>query len=673
MAISHGRSAEHGVDGSPPEEVAHPVPHADAEHEQPLERANQPELTQLARALALLALAGCSVGLAIWTFAASRRLLPYVASNRISVHGRHQAIFAMLAGAVIAAVIGLAWQRAHRPTGMQALARLSQRASPFVLSAFVPLLFRWQLWVDRDLDFLVLSAMFVLTLRALLAAATDEPIKLPARLESALVRVSQVRGLPIGLVIASASAYAIYFSIHTLNTHYRIETSVYDLGIENNLVWNAIHWGPLFRSTPLGGTMTHLGYHQTYFAYVLGIPYRLAPRPETLLVIQAVMLGFAAVPLYFVAKRKLGPWVACLFGLLYLFYAPLHGSNLYDFHYQPLGVFFLWLTLALLWARRDGWAALSVLLLLSVREDMSALLAVIGAYLLLSGERPRAGLCLAIVGTCYFIGLKFMIMPRFLEGESAYVNQYARLLPEGDTGFSGVLKTALANPGYAIKELLERDKLIYVLQLLTPLAFVNLLRPIGLFLLIPGFFFTLLSTQHVPSISISFQYTAYWTPFVFIGAIVCLSRMAGHARRSWLLTLPVAMLITSYQHGAILQHNTARTHFIPYRFGITDADRKRHDDLYALIAQIPPMAKVSSSEWVVAQVSSRPDSYALRDSVYDAQYMLVSLDTRQDELQVIRAALRSGQFGVVEQRGQYALAERGYSTTRNPALLDQLR
>jgi uncharacterized membrane protein len=312
-------------------------------------------------------------------------------------------------------------------------------------------------------------------------------------------------------------------------------------------------------------------------------------------------------------------------------------------------------------------------LLLSVREDMSALLAVIGAYLLLSGERPRAGLIVAIVGTCYFIGLKFLIMPRFLDGESAYVNQYAGLLPEGETGFSGVLKTALANPGYTLKELLERNKLIYVLQLLTPLAFVNLRRPIGLFLLIPGFFFTLLSTQHVPSISISFQYTAYWTPFVFIGAIVSLAAMSERARRSWLLTLPFAMLITSYQHGAILQHNTARTHFIAYRFGISDEDRKRHDDLYALIAKVPPLAKVSSSEWVVPQVSSRPDSYALRDSVYDAQYMLVSLDTRPDELVVIREALGSGQFGVVERRGQYALAERGYSTSKNAALLRHLR
>ena len=65
------------------------------------------------------------------------------------------------------------------------------------------------------------------------------------------------------------------------------------------------------------------------------------------------------VPLFFLAKRRLGAWVACLIATMYLLYAPLHGSNLYDFHYQPLGVFFLWLTRYFLEERRDRWAALS--------------------------------------------------------------------------------------------------------------------------------------------------------------------------------------------------------------------------------------------------------------------------------------------------------------------------
>jgi uncharacterized membrane protein len=651
-----------------------------------------PSLTIAARSLGLLAIEGLSIGLALWEAKSSQRLLAYVASNQVSLRARSYVMQSMAAGALLAILIGVAVVRLKAPQGLETARRLAYRCAPLSLAAFVPLLFNWRLWVGRDLDFLVLASVFVLSLLALsrLSLQTQPPFATPlagifgerlTRMREPCQRVLAVRWLPLSLVASAALAYAVYFSIQTLNTHYRIETSVYDLGVENNLVWNAIHWAPLFRSTPLGGSMTHLGYHQTYFSYVLGIVYRLAPRPETLLVIQAVLLGFAAIPLYLLAKRRLGAWIGCAFGLLYLLYAPLHGSNLYDFHYQPLGVFFLWLTLYLLEQRRDGWAVLAVLLTLSVREDMSALLAVIGAYLVLTGERPRAGLIVMAIGTCYFVVLKFLIMPRFLAGESSYLNQYAGLLPPGESSFGGVLKTALGNPGFTLKTLLEKDKLIYVLQLLTPLAFLPLRRPVGLLLLAPGFFFTLLSTKHVPSISISFQYSAYWTPFVFIAAIANLAWISERescgllppaTRRSWLLVLPIAMLITSYQHGAILQHNTARTHFIPYRFGINAEDQQRHDDLYALIAQVPPLAKVVSAEWVVPHVSSRPDSYALRDSVFDAEYMILSLSAREDELETIRSALGSGAFGVVEQRGQFVLARRGYPTQQNQALLARL-
>ena len=36
--------------------------------------------------------------------------------------------------------------------------------------------------------------------------------------------------------------YAVYFSIITIRNHYNLQTAGYDLGIENNLVWNAAHW-----------------------------------------------------------------------------------------------------------------------------------------------------------------------------------------------------------------------------------------------------------------------------------------------------------------------------------------------------------------------------------------------------------------------------------------------
>ena len=135
----------------------------------------------------------------------------------------------------------------------------------------------------------------------------------------------------------------------------------------------------------------------------------------------------------------------------------MHGSNLYDFHYLPFAPLFLWTTLALLEARRDRWAAVAIVLTLANREDMSALLVIIGVYLLLTGERPRAGLIVAAVGAVYFVVVKLMLMPHFLGGcDRVRPPVQGSASPRARQGFGGVLKTVFGNPGYTTTTLLEQ-------------------------------------------------------------------------------------------------------------------------------------------------------------------------------------------------------------------------
>ena len=84
-------------------------------------------------------------------------------------------------------------------------------------------------------------------------------------------------------------------------------------------------------------------------------------------------------------------------------------------------------------------------------------------------------------------------------------------------------------------------------------------------------------------------------------------------------------IVTSYQLGIVLQHNTAWGGFSPFHVGVTDADRARHADLYSLIKLIPQEASVSASETIVAQISSRKNAYSLRIAFNDADYLLVRL------------------------------------------------
>jgi uncharacterized membrane protein len=230
--------------------------------------------------------------------------------------------------------------------------------------------------------------------------------------------------------------------------------------------------------------------------------------------------------------------------------------------------------------------------------------------------------------------------------------------------------------------LLEKDKLVYLLEIMTPLAFFPWRRPIGFLCTVPGFFFTLLETGYPPLIQTSFQYTAYWTTFLFIAVIAnldWLTRMEFRdrarsaefraSRTAWLVALAGAMLVTTNQFGALLQQNTVRGGFGPYRFSLTPADKERHDRLYRLIAEVPPDAKIVSSETIVPHVSYRPNSYTLRTGMYDAEYLLVWMPPRGDELKYTTDSLRSGSFGVVDVAGEFVLAKRGHPTDRNAEVL----
>jgi hypothetical protein len=74
------------------------------------------------------------------------------------------------------------------------------------------------------------------------------------------------------------------------------------------------------------------------------------------------------------------------------------------------------------------------------------MVAVVGAFLLLTGRAVRWGVGLAVVGAGYFVGMKWGIMPRFMGGEESFVSDYAGLHPAGQRSFGGVLETVACIP-----------------------------------------------------------------------------------------------------------------------------------------------------------------------------------------------------------------------------------
>ncbi len=653
-------------------------------------------LTLFSRAALLLYLEGFSLGMAIWLLLNNRLVLlqQFVLHNQLPAFFRNQLmIFMTLSGFFFSLLIFIVTffnketeSQDHKEVWFRHSYLVSKKSAPLLVSGLIPLIFYWKLWIDRELIFLILVSIVGLTLPSLIHVSlkntSNRWFVFVNFLSETFQSLSGFRAFPLFLVVLGVAGYTLFFSYFTIAAHHNLRTMAFDMGIENNLMWNlTFKWlqgdplTPLFKTTPFAGPNgSTLGWHTTFIAFLLVPFYALYPDVETLLVIQAFLISATAIPLFLWARIHINEGLAAFLGIAYLFYSPVHGSNLYDFHWLNLGPFFIVMTLYFLEAKKDILGAFFILLTLAVREDVAPAVAIIGTYFLLSGRRPKLGLAMAFIGTIYFLFIKIIFMP-YIAGKNAFIDAFKGLLPVGETSFLSVMKTVVGNPAFTLGTLLEQQKLIYLLHFFTPLAFIPLMTPWFILFFIPGFFFSLLSTGYLPFIQPTFQYTSHFCCYFFITAVLALSqlRKKTHGYRnivSLVLSLSVCLLTTSQMFGAFFQRQYVKGGFGIFQFETTQNDRVRRESVKQLIRQIPPTAAVAATGFLNPQVSSRADAYVIVMS--DAEWLLVEVPAVLRERPGFKNLFQEQNFGVVDIRPPFALLKKGYDKGQNEKFLQML-
>jgi uncharacterized membrane protein len=212
-------------------------------------------------------------------------------------------------------------------------------------------------------------------------------------------------------------------------------------------------------------------------------------------------------------------------------------------------------------------------------------------------------------------------------------------------------------------------KVLFLLALFLPLAFLPFAARTGRVMLAWGLLFSLLSTRPAMH-SIHAHYACYLLPVAFALAPAGLRRVADSARlaaagidgarlsRALLVAAVAAGALASWKLGGLLPNESFHAGYLPVARSLDEAQRARHAWLREEIARIPESARVGVTNRVGPHASNRMVAvlYPERD---DVDWLVVDeAELRGAPLAKHRALVDGGAFALLARRDEIAVYRR---------------
>jgi uncharacterized membrane protein len=422
-----------------------------------------------------------------------------------------------------------------------------------------------------------------------------------------LIRVEPY--LVAGLVLA----YFVLYSVLSVLRHVTYHSFGPDLGLFDQIFWNTTQGRPWESTMSLAQPLPH-SYFSDHFspAYLLMVPlYAAFPHPQTLLVMQTLMLALGAIPVYLLARDKFTPgfvrlaWVAA-----YFLFLPLAFINLVDFHELALAVVPLGFALYFLERRRVGWFLVSLLAAFLVKEELPLVGIGFGAYILLEKRDLRLGLSVIAGSALAFFAVVRLIIPAF--GGGGYVYFTARYAQLGDSP-QQILVTVLTNPRKLAATLFQAQKFKFLLGIFGPVLGLSVLSGFGILLLLPTLA-TLLLSNYAPQFAFTSHYAAPLIPLVIGTSILGSARLRPSLRGP----AAAAVLASSLAFSILFGDLPFSRHFDPRLF----ESEPRYAAFAGNLDRIPPDASVAAENNLTSHLSHRRLIYNLEyEGPNNAEYL----------------------------------------------------
>ncbi len=416
-------------------------------------------------------------------------------------------------------------------------------------------------------------------------------------------------------------AYFIIISHLTILKLQALGMHAWDFGIYLQATHTTATSGMLFYTTvELPFTITQIppgtqfSIHFSPILFLIVPIYAIFQTPVTLLVIKSFVIAIGAIPVYILARKALGkPAWGLLFAAGYLLYGAVHAINWYDF--QPHFFFptFVLFTILFIELRRNHMALLFSVLSMSSIEIAPFFIIALSLSFLLMQRKPLSELI-----RCHNFSALFKSLPITLILTAtiwlAVVFLLGSLLGWQTASFHpAIQRRALIANSLNLWGALSYDlqaKLLYLVLLLGPFAFLSLLEPA---LLLPGSLWMLYAmlSNYPPYYSLSFQYPSFVIPFVVAASIFGSKKILESLRRQRTRVISATLCcaiglatIASSPVGPfhLGNHPWAGPFGIPT---VTPHDQYVHD----LIDLIPTNASVLTGNDLFPFVAQRPNAY----------------------------------------------------------------
>jgi uncharacterized membrane protein len=456
----------------------------------------------------------------------------------------------------------------------------------------------------------------------------------------------------------------------------------WDLMIHVSLHHNVVTTGRAWTTglAPHGQPVDHYGNHLAPIEHLSALVYSFHRVPETLVVLQTIVVQSAAFAVYGVVRRLSGSATA---GLML---AAGYGMNVctlatctYDFHEAA----FLQATLlGLMWAcvaEKRALVWVFALLTMCSREDGGLWMALFAVVWWSRGK--KIGLPLALAGAAHLVLANFVVMPwiRASTGQPMwFFGRYAAIARGGKESVGHIAESVLTNVPFVTSYVFgNEEKWFFFAMLLLPVALLPLRTRRGALLVAPPIAMGVLSTYEA-MYRVNLHYTVQIVPFLYLAAALGL---ACYERRKAIVLATTSLVLTALVCGVWGWHPIVNARFIDRLKPEMAAEYGDRAALYRRLAlEIPQDGVAQASAPFTVALAARRYGYLVPNAP-DADYGMIdysknakqSIGTTTPKMRRwVVEKLRTGGYGVMFLDDRVVVIGRGRSTERNDEVIERL-